>query len=111
MTLETFEQIKAYIQKHIGEKITNDRLAKEFAYCHQSLREAFRQYEGISLHQYVLRTKMYKAKEYLEEGYYAADLPRMLGYRDADLFRKTYKKIIGESAKETETRLRKERRK
>lgn len=110
MTLETVEQVKAYIQKHIGEKITNGMLAKEFAYCHQSLMEAFRQYEGISLHQYVIRTKMYKAKEYLEEGHYAADLPCMLGYHDADAFRKTYKKVIGESAKETETRLHKERR-
>lgn len=105
MTPETIEKLKSYIQDHINEKITNKELAEKFAYCPQSLVIYFRKYEGISLRQYIIRTKMLKAKEYLKEGYYAAELPYMVGYNNADAFRKIYKKVIGESPKKTEMRL------
>lgn len=105
MTLETVEKIKAYIQEHISEKITNKELGEKFAYCPQSLVIYFRKYEGISLRQYIIRAKMLKAKEYLEEGYYAAELPYMVGYNNTDAFRKIYKKVIGEYPKKTEMRL------
>lgn len=107
MTLETIEKVKAYIDEHIGEDLTNIRLSKKFAYTSQMLKIGFEQYEGMPLHKYVIKTRMKKAREYLENGYYAAELPYMLGYRNPDAFRKMYKKVMGEYPKKAEMRLRK----
>ena len=107
MTLETIEQIKSYIQDHIKEPITNIELAKKFSYTKQSIMIYFRKYEGVSLHRYVIRAKMHKAKEYLEEGYCAYELPIMLGYNNNSAFRKVFKQEFGETPKRLEMRLRK----
>lgn len=55
MTVETIEKIKTYVQEHIGEKITNKKLGKIFAYCPQSLQNCFKKYEGIPLRQYIIK--------------------------------------------------------
>lgn len=108
MTVETIQKIKAYIQEHIGEKIAVKMLEKRFSYCEQSLLIAFKKYEGISVQQYIIRAKMREARDYLENGYFAYELPRMLGYRSVDAFREAYRKEFGETPKQTEMRLWKE---
>lgn len=108
MLVEDFEKIKVYIQEHIGEKITVKMLEKRFSYCEQSLLIAFRKYEGISVQQYIIRAKMREARDYLRNGYFAYELPRMLGYRSVDAFREAYRKEFGETPKQTEMRLWKE---
>lgn len=51
---------------------------------------------------------MLKAREYLKDGYYAEELPYLVGYHEQSAFRKMYKKEFGETPKKTEMRLRKE---
>ena len=106
MTFETFEKIKAYVHENIEERILIKDIEKNFSYEDQAIRDAFIKYEGLTAKQYITKAKIYKARELLEEGYLACEVPYMLGYDSVITFRDNYKKEFGETLFQTELRLR-----
>ncbi|RUS41846.1 AraC family transcriptional regulator [Cohnella sp. AR92] len=55
-----------YIERHAGERLTLDRLAGEFAMSKYPFAKAFKRYSGFSPGEYIINTRISRAKELLK---------------------------------------------
>lgn len=90
-----------YIHNYAYKKITVDELAKKVNIDRSYLTFLFKKHIGISPKQYILKTKMKTACEYLElTNYDITQIASSVGYEDLFVFSRAFKKIIGTSPTE-----------
>lgn len=106
---ETIKQVQEHIEKNIGERVTVDELATQYAISRRNLERRFKKATANSVIEYIQRVKIEAAKMSLET---SADnvneVMYKIGYSDPKAFRTTFKKITGLSPLQYRSRYSKE---
>jgi transcriptional regulator GlxA family with amidase domain len=85
-----------YIEKHIGERISPEMLAKELASSRRNFDRRFIKATGDTLMEYIQRARMELAKKALEEtDHHVSDIMLACGYNDEKAFREAFRKVVG----------------
>ena len=94
----SFRQILEYIQEHYQEELDNQTLGRIFNYHPNYVNQLFSEHTGVSVHQYLLKTRIRQALELLQ----TTELPineiaARVGFRNSSYFSQYFKKSTGYS--------------
>lgn len=89
-----------YINSHLQEELSLDLLASEFFVSKYHLSRQFKQYVGLTLHQYILKKRLIAAKALLVEGESVNSAYLASGFGDYSNFTKLFKLEFGLSPKQ-----------
>lgn len=80
-----------YINQHLSDDLSLDTLARKFFISKYYLTRLFKQYTGLSLHQYVLKKRLITAKTMLMNGSRPYDVCIDVGFNNYSHFSKSFK--------------------
>ncbi len=86
---------KEYIKLHYMEDISVEQIAASFNIDRRYLLRLFKKEFGITIVNYIVKTRLEVAYDYLREGYPVNRTATMCGYADAYNFSKMFKKYYG----------------
>lgn len=96
-----FETVKEYITWHLHENLKVSDIAEYFGYNEKYLTTLFHKISGMAIKQFILQTKMERAKIALTEtNQQVAQIAYSLGFEDSHNFSNAFKKITGLSPKD-----------
>lgn len=94
------EDIGSMVMKYINSNITRDlnldKLSKYFFVSKFYLCRAFKQKNGITVHNYIIEKRVMYAKELIEAGETASSAAYRVGFGDYSSFYRAYVKVVGE---------------
>ncbi len=93
--LDRIRDVHRYLKYNYMENITIAGLAARFGFERSYLYRVFKQRYGVGPKEYLTRVRLDKAKWLLSRGYSVAECAYMVGYSDAFIFSKAYKKHYG----------------
>ncbi|MBY0205823.1 AraC family transcriptional regulator [Paenibacillus cucumis (ex Kampfer et al. 2016)] len=97
-SLELAEQIEAYIQEHYAHSISMENMATHFHYSTHYLARVFKRKYGCSPMDYVIQTRIKRAKRLLTETEaQIREVAESVGYKDLYYFSRIFKRITGET--------------
>ncbi len=91
----TITAILDYINAHLSENITLDRLSEQFYISKHYLNRAFKKTTGTTVIDYVIYKRTIQARQYLYNGYSATEAGTMAGFGDYSSFYRSYKRTFG----------------
>lgn len=94
---EKTAEILAFLQEHLTEDISIDRLAEEFYLSKYHMMRLFRSRTGFTIHGYLTDKRLHLARELIERGETALEACYSCGYKDYSAFSRAYKKRFHES--------------
>ena len=98
---QLYQDICDYVFWHLTEPLKVSQVAGYFGYNEKYLTTFFKQRSGISLKQYILQTKMERAKADLSEtSEPVSQIAFRLGFSDAHNFSNAFRKLTGLSPSE-----------
>lgn len=89
------DDVVYYVNRHLDETLTLDALSGRFHISKYYLLRLFKEYTGISLHQYVLNKRLLAARELLVEGREPSMVYGECGFLNYSHFSQSYKKFFG----------------
>lgn len=93
---EPIKRVQAFIEQNIGEKITVDQLADEFALSRRNLERRFKKATAHTIAEYIQRVKIEVAKTNVETTRKPiSEIMDEVGYSDVRTFRDVFKRIAG----------------
>ena len=97
-SLELAEQIEAYIQEHYAHSISMENMAAHFHYSTHYLARVFKRKYGCSPMDYVIQTRINRAKHLLSETEaQIREVAESVGYKDLFYFSRMFKRTTGET--------------
>ncbi len=94
------EAAKDYIENHLHEDISIEKLCKELNVGRTKLYEIFKAELKMGISKYILRRRMHKAKKLLKTTDFAIpEIAHSVGFSDYNYFSRVYKKIYNKSPK------------
>ncbi len=84
-----------YINGHIAEEITMERLSRNFYFNSRYLSKLFREYTGITIRTYIIEKRVALAKRLLNEGCNVSEACCQSGFNDYANFLRSFKKYTG----------------
>lgn len=94
------DDIFAYINNHITEEISLDHLEKEFYVSKFHISREFKKATGVTLHRYIVKTKLDLCKRLIEEGYSLTYISQICGIGSYNNLFRVFKKEFGITPKE-----------
>ena len=94
------DDIFTYINNHITEEISLDHLEKEFYVSKFHISREFKKATGLTLHRYIVKTKLDLCKKLIEEGNAIVDIARICGIGSYNNLFRAFKKEFGITPKE-----------
>lgn len=89
-----------YINKNLAKPLSLESISGAL-YCSKvSLNRRFREIMGCTVWEYVVRRRIYSARQYLSLGGSLSDAYQKSGFRDYSSFFRAYKKVVGTSPSE-----------
>ena len=92
---ELLNGVLAYIEMHLGEKITLEDTAKHFFVSVSTITQLFRQKLGTSFYHCVTQHRLIAAKVLIGEGMLLEEVSRTVGFADYSSFYRAFKKEYG----------------
>lgn len=92
-----------YIQVHLEEDLSLERLEKEFYVTKYHIEHVFKEDYGISLHKYIQMKRLHACKDAIHSQKPIQDTYLLYGFKDYSAFFKAFKKEFGMSPKEYQT--------
>ena len=89
--------LDAFINAHIGEKLTLDLISKKFRFPILKLRNSFQYYYQQDFRTYLVLCRMKYAIKLLEEGMPPKEVFSHIGYADHSSFYRAFKKKYGQT--------------
>ncbi len=90
-----FERVRDYLHAHVSEEVSLDALSQVAHLSKYHLLRCFRDYFGMTPHQYWQNYRMNRAKEALELGMTPADAAFTFGFTDLSYFNRRFKPMFG----------------
>lgn len=90
-----FERVRDYLHAHVGEEVSLDELSQVAHMSKYHLLRCFRDYFGMTPHQYWQNYRMNRAKVALELGMPPADVAFTFGFTDLSYFNRRFKPMFG----------------
>ncbi len=94
-SLDVVSKIKQYILFNYMEDLSIKKLSSLFGFERTYLYRLFKKKVGVSIKDYVIKTRMNKAKLFLKKGYNVNSTATLVGYNDSFNFSKAFKKHYG----------------
>ena len=94
-TADVVEKIKRYIQFNYMNEITVAHLSAYFGFERSYLYRIFQRKCGVSLKEFIVKTRMEQAKLLLRKGYPVGETAFAVGYKDPSNFSKAFKRRFG----------------
>jgi AraC family transcriptional regulator len=96
LPLESLERVKRFIAEHLHEKLPLELLAREARYSPAHFSRLFKRSTGFTTEQYLLRTRLLRAKEFLRMGEFTiSEVAYRLGFSDHSHFTTQFKRLFG----------------
>ena len=92
---ELLDNLMAYIENHLSEKITLEETAKHFYISVSTITQLFRQKLGTSFYRCVTQRRLIAAKTRIQQGEALEDVSRAVGFTDYSSFYRAFKKEYG----------------
>ncbi len=92
--------ILQYIQRHLDEEITLQRLSEEFYLSKGYLCTLFRRGSGFSVNEYIVRSRILRAAELLREGLPVTRVCELSGFGSLSHFIRTFTRMMNRSPKQ-----------
>ncbi len=94
-------RILLYINDHITEDLSPEKLAQRFFISRSFLYSMFRDATGTGIHNYINVKRLIMAQDLISEGEPATEVCKTCGFKDYSTFYRAYKGLFGKSPKET----------
>lgn len=95
-----YQHLAEFIQDHIEEDLSLERLAKEFFVTKYHIAHIFKDNIGMSIHQYITKKRLSLCKEAIASGMNITEAYHMFGFGDYSSFYRSFKKEYGVSPKD-----------
>jgi len=83
-----------YIDQHYRERLSADSLSEEFCISKQKLQAGFQEMTGLTLHSYILKIRIEKAKQLLEDTNHPVKyIASVMGFKRPSHFIFTFKEF------------------
>lgn len=92
---ELLDKLMAYIEEHLGERITLEETARYFYVSVSTITQLFRQKMGTSFYRCVTQRRLIAAKTRIGQGEALEDVSRAVGFTDYSSFYRAFKKEYG----------------
>ncbi|MBR2421419.1 MAG: AraC family transcriptional regulator [Oscillospiraceae bacterium] len=92
---ELLDRVMAYIEDHLGEKITLEETASHFYVSVSTITQLFRQRMGTSFYHCVTQRRLIAAKARIGSGETLEDVSHAVGFADYSSFYRAFKKEYG----------------
>ncbi len=89
------ESVKNYIVTSYNSEITLEQIATSLNLDKRYLNRVFKNYFGITIKQYLIKTRMKEAQRLLKKGYLIKQAAFMTGYNDPFVFSRAFKEYYG----------------
>ena len=84
-----------YITVHSHRTVTLKELARDAAYAKEYIAKLFKKEVGISISDYMLKTRITEAASLLKEGRSCSEVAHTLGFSSQSYFNRQFKKVTG----------------
>ena len=99
---ELLDQVMAYVEEHLGEKITLGDIARQFFASESTVSHVFRQKMGVSFYRCVTQRRLIAAKTGIRAGEGLENVSRAVGFSDYSSFYRAFKREYGISPRQFE---------
>lgn len=100
VTDSLFVNIVYYIHTHLTANISLDELASHFWISKGYISRFFKEYVGLSVHQYILSLRLDGCRLAINKGKSVTQAAEMFGFNDYSSFYRAFKKVFASSPKE-----------
>lgn len=90
-----YEEITGYIDLHLDEELSLDRLAREFFLSKYYLVHLFQDSTGLSVHQYIIKKRLEACCDSMLNGASVSEAYRQWGFGDYSAFYRAFRKEYG----------------
>lgn len=97
---ELLDQVLAYIEAHLSEKLTLSDIARNFYVSESTITQTFRKKMDISFYRCVTQRRLIAAKKHIESGLNLDSTAEMVGYSDYSSFFRAFKQEYGISPRQ-----------
>lgn len=97
---ELYENLIDYIEDHLDEELSLERLAKEFYVSKYHIAHVFKVSIGLSVHQYIQKKRLEACRDAIRNRAKISEAYLMFGFKDYSGFYRSFKKEYGMSPKE-----------
>lgn len=94
------ESLIDYIEGHLNEELSLERLAKEFYVSKYHIAHIFKENIGISIHQYITKKRVASCRDAIRNNLKITEAYLMFGFRDYTSFYRAFRREYGISPKE-----------
>lgn len=89
-----------YLQEHLNERLTLDEIASEFFISKYYLSHCFKNATGFSVMEYLINTRILRARRMLQDGVRVQTVGEAVGFRSNEHFIRTFTSLTGLSPKQ-----------
>lgn len=97
---ELLEQVMAYVESNLGEKITLEGTAKQFLVSSSTISQIFHKQMGVSFYRVVTQRRLIAAKTKISIGMAMEEVAEQVGFRDYSTFYRAFKQEYGISPRQ-----------
>ncbi|RDU23299.1 AraC family transcriptional regulator [Anaerosacchariphilus polymeriproducens] len=94
------EEVIRYINQHLSEPLSNQKLAHEFYLSKYYLMHKFKEETGYSIHNYILHKRLLLSVEYLKDGIPVMKAAQLSGFGDYSSFLRSFRKLFHKSPRD-----------
>lgn len=94
------EQIGAFVEAHLAEKITLQMIANQFSVSVSTVTQLFQKMGQTTFHHFVTHCRMEKARALILQGLPLESIGKEIGYQDHSTFYRAFRQTFGISPRE-----------